>query len=191
MSELPIVGHVNDLKDEKVYGVDIKTYEVNGVEGLGFLEAAAFASLRQSHTLEAATRAVSEVVKLRQKKATDLGEALAIIAEAVASMNPEENDPEKESSIDTNKLKEANAILKRYGIAEMSLKSSGQVSYDQAYYKQNDVQLVLDNVNNDLQQNMASLQGYVSKRDNAFIIANKIVAKVNVTAIDTIHAFGM
>lgn len=190
MAELSIITNVNGLKDEKVYGVDIKTYTVNGDKGMGFLEAAAFAALRQSHTIEAASQAVAAVVKLRQQKATELGDALAAISEAIASMDPEDSDTEKESNVDVDMLKAANATLKKYGIAEMELKGNGQVTYSEAFYKQNDVQLILDNVNNDLQQNMASLQGYVNKRDNSFIIANKIVAKVNTTSLDTIHAMG-
>lgn len=192
MSSLAIQTDIDTVSGKTVYGLKMKSYTIDGTGGYGILEAAAFAALRQSHTIEAATNSIAAVVKLRQKKATDLGEALAIIAEAVASMDPKEQDPEdKVSCIGRDKIAKANAILVEYGIEAMPTNGDGEVNYSTANYKQTDVQLFLDNENNDLQQDMVSLQGLVNKRDNAFGVANKIVAKINSTYMDTINAYGM
>ena len=190
MSDLAIETVVSRLEDERVYGVPIKSYTVNGLTGQAFADAVAFASLRQSYAVETVASALQAVVKQREGRVSALSEALATLAEAIASMDQKESDPNKRrSAISTEKLKQANLIFQQYGIEQMSL-SDGQVTYGVAYYKQNDVQLALDNEQNELQQNMSSLQSLVTKRDKAFQVASRVVAKVNSTLSSTIQAMG-
>ena len=62
--------------------------------------------------------------------------------------------------------------------------------YKVAYYKQSDLQMVLDNEANDLQQNLIQIQSLVNKRDNSFSVANKVISKENRTASTTIQSMG-
>ena len=193
MMDVAIETVIDPFEDSKVYGVPVAEYTVNGVEGCSFMEAVAFGALRQSHGIEQVSIALEEVVKLRQKKASDLGDALATLVEALGTM-PKDVDPDKTSTRSVSaKLVEANRILKEYGIPTMTLQGKpGEevVTYAQCYTKQNDVQVEVDTANNDLQQDMVMMQGLVTKRDNAFSVANKIVDRTNKTAQGTISAIG-
>lgn len=189
MAGLVVETDVNRVNGDRVYGCAIPEYSVEGVGKVDFMEAMALGALTQSFAVEKTATAVSAVVKKRQHKVTEIGEALASLAEAVASM-PSGSDTGKKSKIEDWKLPEANRILKKYGIKEMPLDENGQITYEDAYPKQTDVQLALDTENNDLQQNLNTLQSMVTKRDNAFAVASKVVAKVVSTAKDTILAIG-
>lgn len=189
MAELVVETETNKSSGERVYGCVIPEYTLAGGVKVDFMEAIAFGALEQSFAVERATKAVAAVVEARQRKASEIADAVASVTEAVASMPPG-NDTKKLSSIPEWKLPEANRIFAKYGIPTMELETNGQVRYEVAYPKQTDVQLVLDTENNDLQQNMNTLQNLVSKRDNAFLVASKVVAKVVATAKDTIRAIG-
>ena len=170
------------------YGLPAVEYTVNGADHCGLAEAVAFGSLRNSHAIEAVTVAVSEVLKARQRKCSDVGDALATVGEAVTSIK-DTSDIDAESAIDIEKLRKAKATLERYGI-DLPLTEKGQITYQTGYRKQNEVQKALDQENNDLQQNMTTLQGLVSKRDNVFNVSSKSVKKVNKTMRGTIRAVG-
>lgn len=189
MAGLVIETEVNKVNGDRVYGCPIREYSIEGKGKADFMEAVAVGALLQSFAVEETTSAIASVVKLRQRKAKEIGDALASVAEAVASM-PTDADPAKKSKIESWRLPAANAIFKKYGIKEMTLDDGGQITYEEAYPKQNDVQLALDTENNNLQQNMNSLQNMISKRDNAFAVASKVVKKVVSTSKDTIHAIG-
>ena len=184
---------IDPYEGSKVYGVPVAEYKVNGVEGCSFMEAVAFGALRQSHGIEQVSLAMEEVVKLRQKKASDLGDALASILEVMGTM-PEEMDPDKTSTTSVSaKLVAANRILEEYDIKPMELKGdkgAEVVTYRECYTKQNDVQVAVDTANNDLQQDMVMMQGLITKRDNAFSVTNKIVSRTNKTAQSTIRSIG-
>lgn len=170
------------------YGLPNVDYTVDGTAGCGFADAVAFGSLRQSYSVEAAALAVSEVIKVRQRKCSEIGDALATLGEAMASIE-DTSDPDSESKISIDKLAQAKTLLDKYGI-DLPLTEKGQISYATGYRKQNEVQLALDRENNDLQQNMTTLQGLVNKRDNVFNTSSKVVKKVNKTMISTIRAIG-
>lgn len=174
--------------EDSAYGIPAVEYSVGGTEGCGFAEAVAFGALQSSHAIESSALAVTEVVKVRQRKCSDIGDALATIGEAVASIK-DTTDIDEESSIDIEKLRKAKETLARYGI-DLPLTEKGQITYQTGYRKQNEVQLALDRENNDLQMNMTTLQGLLNKRDNAFTVSSKVVKKVNKTAISTIRSIG-
>ena len=193
MIDLAIETEIDPYEGSKVYGVPVAEYTVNGVKGCSFMEAVAFGALRQSHGIEQVSLALEEVVKLRQKKASDLGDALASIVEILATM-PNDVDPDKTSTTSVSaKLVEANRVLEVYDIPPMVTQGkpgAEVVTYSECYTKQNDVQVEVDTANNDLQQDMVMMQGLVTKRDNAFSIANKLVDRTNRTAQGTIRAIG-
>lgn len=188
MPTMPITTSFSATENESVYGTRIRHYAFDGKE-VAHSDALALAAIQQSEGIESLLPVYSEVVKARQAKVSDLAEALATLSEAIGSMDPKDNDTSKKSSIATYKLERANEIFAKYGIDKMPL-SGGQVTYKTAYYKQNDVQMKLDNESNDLQQNMIQLQSLVNKRDNAFTVANKVISKENKTASDTIQKMG-
>ncbi len=51
------------------------------------------------------------------------------------------------------------------------------ITYRSATKAQNDIQYAMDTEDNNLKQDMVSLQSFISKRDNAFSAASKIVRK--------------
>lgn len=179
-----------DTTGAAVYGTQLRDYAIDGEMGKTFSEVLAFASLRQSHSIEMAAVAISSVVRERQKKVNDLAEVLAVVSSAIPSMPTEGASGKRWSKINSADIANANALLAKYGIAKMATNGDGQINYETAYRTQNDIQLKLDSENNDLQQNMTSLQSLVSKRDNAFSVANKVIQKCNATARETINAFG-
>ena len=189
MSTLPIQTSFSPIADESVYGTQIRLYTFDGKK-VDHSLALALASLQQSEAIESLLPVYNAVIKERQAKVSDMGEVLSTLAEAIGSMDPKDNDTSKKSSIQTAKLTRANELLAKYGIKKLDLASNGQITYKVAYYRQADLQAALDTESNDLQQNMIQLQSYVNKRDNAFSVANKVIAKENATARDTISALG-
>ena len=179
-----------DTTGAAVYGTQLRSYAIDGEMGKTFSEVLAFASLRQSHSIEMAATAISSVVRERQRKVSDLAEVLAVVSAAIPSMPSKGASDERWSTISSEDIANANALLVKYGIAKMATNGDGQINYETAYQAQNDVQLKVDSENNDLQQNLTSLQSLVSKRDNAFSTANKVIQKSNTTARSTINAFG-
>lgn len=179
-----------DTTGAAVYGTQLRDYAIDGEKGKTFSEVIAFASLRQSHSIEMATSAIASVVRERQRKVNDLAEVLAVISSAIPSMPTKGESDDRWSKISSEDIANANALLSKYGIATMSTNRDGQINYATAYQAQNDVQLLLDTEGNNLQQNITSLQSLVSKRDNAFSTANKVIQKGNATARATINAFG-
>lgn len=179
-----------DTTGAAVYGTQLRDYSIDGEMGKTFSEVIAFASLRQSHSIEMATVAMGSVVRARQQKVNDIAEVLAVLSSAIPSMPTSGKTDDRWSSINKEDIANANALLEKYGRAKLATNGDGQINYTTAYKAQNDIQLLLDNENNDLQQNMTSLQSLVSKRDNAFSVANKVIQKCNATARATINAFG-
>lgn len=189
MRDLPIKPVVNPLADERVYGVQIKDYEISGVK-TDFSAALALASLQQSEAIESLLPALNKTIEVRQRKVSDLGEALATLTEAIASMDPKDQSTSKLSQIEAAKITRMNEILVQYGYKKIEPQENGQITYADASRSQNDIQQAVDGESNDLQQNMTLLQSYVQKRDNSFDVAHKVLSKANRTASDTISSIG-
>lgn len=189
MADLPIKPIIDPLKNELVYGAQIKDYEIGGVKA-DFSAAIAMASLQQSEAIEALLPALNKTIDARQVKVNDLGEALATLTEALSSMDQKSQSPTRSSHIDETKIANLQAILARYGLVGIEKNDEGQLIYGNASRCQNDVQKALDGESNDLQQNMTLLQSLVQKRDNSFEVAHKVLAKSNRTASDTIASIG-
>jgi len=181
-----------DLVDDKrVYGTKVVTYSFNGESGKCFADVLALASMQQSYSIENLSLAYSDVVELRQKKVTELGDALATLVEAAASVPVKERKSTDKTRVsDTSKMYKAQEILKKYDIT-FTLDENGQSTYKEADLRRNDVQTEVDTENNDLQRTMTALEGLLNKRDNSFSTSSKIIDKNNTTAKTTIKSMGM
>ncbi len=179
-----------EIPNGAVYGVSQKTYVVDGVAGQDFTAALAAAAFKEATAIEAATASYADVVRTRTRKCEDLGEVLAALAKAVASLptkNPKSDDKSEQSA----EIYAAQAIAGQYGFDLPFAKSdetnkTASITRENAYRLQNDVQYALDTEDNELQQDAIALQSLVSKRDNAFSTAAKLVRKADNAAQSTI-----
>ncbi len=179
-----------DIPNGAVYGVPQKTYTVDGVAGQDFTAALAAAAFRESAAIEAATASYADVVRTRTRKCEDLGEVLAALAKAVASM-PTKSQKSDDKSEKSAEIYTAQTIARQYGF-DLQLvdvdegKGVAAVRRDNAYRLQNDIQYALDTEDNELQQDAVALQSFISKRDTAFSTAAKLVRKADDAAQSTI-----
>ena len=182
-----------EISGDTVYGVKQYEYTVAGLPHQDYAAALAAASFRQSVAIEDTAAAYSEVVRQRERKVTDLGEVLAALAKAIATMDPKSQDTGKRSEW-SSLLYDAHGTCSRYGISLPLVavryengKWEGQVTYREATKAQNDVQYEMDKEDNNLHQDMVALQGYISKRDNAYSNAAKVVQKAVRTGSGTVR----
>lgn len=179
----------------KVYGQQQVDYTVNGEAGCDFGTAVARASMQRAVSVESATSALADVVRARERKLTEIGEALAYVAAAAANFTSKSKTDDSTSSPG---LATAKDILDRYGIdtsnivvVDLSTLGAGRIGAIQNQYVgklQTDTQYALDKEDNYLQQDMVSLQSYFSKRDQALSMAASLVKKVNNTMSSGIRA---
>ena len=185
----------NDITGLKVYGQQQVDYTVNGEAGCDFGAAVARASMQRAVSVESATSALANVVRARERKLTEIGEALAYVAAAAANFTSKSKTDDSTSSPG---LATAKDILDRYGIdtsnivvVDLSTLGAGRIGAIQNQYVgklQTDTQYALDKEDNYLQQDMVSLQSYFSKRDQALSMAASLVKKVNNTMSSGIRA---
>lgn len=178
----------NEIRGDAVYGVAQYEYTVGGAPRKDYADALAAASLKESVAIEAYAASYTEVVRQRERKISDLGQVLAALAESIATMDPKSNDTSKRSEWSA-RLYEASGICGQYNIPcpLVAVRYEGgrweaQVTFRDATKIQNDVQYAMDKEDNNLQQDMVSLQSLISKRDNAYSSASKIVQKATGTA---------
>ena len=185
----------NNITGLKVYGQQQVDYTVNCEAGCDFGTAVARASMQRAVSVESATSALADVVRARERKLTEIGEALAYVAAAAANFTSKSKTDDSTSSPG---LATAKDILDRYGIdtsnivvVDLSTLGAGRIGAIQNQYVgklQTDTQYALDKEDNYLQQDMVSLQSYFSKRDQALSMAASLVKKVNNTMSSGIRA---
>ncbi len=185
----------NNITGLKVYGQQQVGYTVDGEAGCDFGTAVARASMQRAVSVESATSALADVVRARERKLTEIGEALAYVAAAAANFTSKSKTDDSTSSPG---LATAKDILDRYGIdtsnivvVDLSTLGAGRIGAIQNQYVgklQTDTQYALDKEDNYLQQDMVSLQSYFSKRDQALSMAASLVKKVNNTMSSGIRA---
>ena len=151
--------------------------------------------MQRAVSVESATSALANVVRARERKLTEIGEALAYVAAAAANFTSKSKTDDSTSSPG---LATAKDILDRYGIdtsnivvVDLSTLGAGRIGAIQNQYVgklQTNVQYELDKEDNYLQQDMVSLQSYFSKRDQALSMAASLVKKVNNTMSSGIQA---
>lgn len=162
-----------------VLGTTQYAYTVNGVHGQDFDTAVFRAALCRSVGVEEALSAYVKLVNARQRKLDDLGKALAGINEAVAA--EEDLKPSTKIKIDL----ETRTALSRYGFA-----ATEEMTYEKVAPLQQDVQYALDREDNEVQQDMAAMQSFLSKRDDAMKMAAKLMKKIAQTRARGIDNIG-
>lgn len=187
----------HEIAGLSVYGMQQVSYEVKGKEGLDFATALSLTALQKTDAMDQATQAYSEMVRLRMRKLDEVGEALSILTKAIASM-PQKGGKDTLSSSDAE-LKRANDLLKKYDITPLDLviekdkagnETSWKVTREEALMRKNEIQYILDSEDNTLQQDMLALRSLVSKRDNSFSTASRLLTKISNTAQSSIRNFG-
>lgn len=167
-----------------VYGVEQFSYAVDGVPGKDYAAALAAASFRESVAIEQTLSAYAEVVRQRERKLEDLGQVMSYLNEAAAKLKVKD-----QASGDTTGLENGAWVTetaRKYGI-NISCTVVGGVyimTRRNVYNAQNAVQYATDREDNELKQDMVSLNSYISKRDNAYSTASKLVKKV-ANAVDS------
>ena len=176
----------NTLEDNTVYGVRQVQYTVDGVSGKDFTDAVTIAALKQATAIESACSGYSEVVKARQRKIDDLSDVLAYLAKANAQL------PSKDKkSTDTVTVDHASWIKSTCSYYDISFTWDGnKMSRGDLQKAQTEVQYQIDKEDNNLQQDMVTLESYISKRDNAYSNASKVVKKTLNAAASTIGNMG-
>ncbi len=174
------------ITDNSVYGVRQVQYTVNGHSGKNFMDAVAIAAFRQAAAIETSTSAYAEVVRARQKKIDDLGEALSNIAKAMGEVHKKTKSSDKITIPNAGNVKN---IAAKYGIS-LSWTDGNKMTLGNLQKAQTNVQYAIDREDNDIQQDIVTLQSYISKRDNAYSNAAKIIKKTNNAATSTINNIG-
>ncbi len=178
-----------DISGFKVYGLQMVDYTVQGVAGRDFGTAIAIAALAESTAIETETNAYASVLRARQRKLSEIGDALAVISQAIATMKTGSGQQSGDLSHALPALDTASANLQKYGVS-LPVNSDHQITRGNAETARNDAQYALDMENNDMQQDMVTLQGLISKRDNSFSTAAKVLKKVNSTGNSIIRSIG-
>lgn len=162
------------ITDYTVYGVPQMQYTVAGEHGLDFTAAVTAAVFKQTTAIESATSGYSEVIKARQKKIDDLSEALAYIAKANAKLPTDSSTPSK----DKVKVDNSTWIKSICAYYEVKLTWDGEKMVRGDLQKaQTELEYQIDKEDNNLEQDMVTLQSYLTKRDNAYSNASKVVKK--------------
>ena len=175
------------ITDFTVYGVPQVQYTVADDHGLDFTSAVTIASFKQATAIESATSGYSEVVKARQKKIDDLSDVLAYIAKANAQLPTDSSTPSK----DKVKVDHATWIKSICAYYEVELTWDGEkMTRGNLQKAQTEVEYQIDKEDNNLEQDMVTLQSYLTKRDNAYSNASKVVKKTYNAADSVIANIG-
>ena len=167
----------NAIAGDVIYGVQQYDYTIEGVSGKDYIAALTTAAFKESVAIEDSAEAYAVVVRQRQRKVKDLGDVLAVLAKAIASM-PKDGGNDRESE-DIPALKSAAGTAGDYNLGFDIIKKDGKttITWKSAYYAQNDIQYALDTEDNNLKQDNVALQSLLSKRDSAYSAAAKLVKK--------------
>ena len=169
-----------------VYGVQLVQYTVDGAANQDYTSAVVCAAFRESTAIEDACMGYSEVVKARQRKVDELGEVLAYLAEANAKLPPSPETGDKVTVDNANWIK---GVCSNYDIS-LTWTDGNKMKYGDLQKAHTEVQYQMEREDNNLQQDMVTLQSYISKRDNAYSTAAKVVKKTLNAGAATIRNFG-
>lgn len=176
----------NEISGFKVYGQQMVDYTVDGVSNQGYSNAVIVAALRHTSTMERAASGMSALLRARQQKLDELGTALAVIVKAIDTMSAKNQKSGDKSEADSQ-LKTVKSTLAKYGIS-LEVSDDNKVTRKNASTARYDVQYAMDNEDNDMQQDLVTMQGMVSKRDNAFSTASKLLKKADDTGATIIKS---
>ena len=185
----------NPIAGASVYGVEQYSYTVNGVAGKDYAAALSAASFKEAVAIEQALSAYSEVVRQRMRKLDDLGTAMAILNEAYATLKTKEQES-GDTTANMVSLATARDKAALYGVTiNMTDATIAGIRFCYTTRRnlmnaQNAVQYAIDKEDNELKQDTVSLNSYVSKRDNSFSTASKLVKKALDASGSTIGNIG-
>ena len=80
-----------------------------------------------------------------------------------------------------------NSTASKYGVTLVFNANTGNMTRGNIMKGQNEVQYVIDTEDNNMQQDIVAMQGLITKRDNAFSSASRIVRKSDDAASSVIH----
>ena len=178
----------NPIAGASVYGVEQYSYTVDGVAGKDYAAALSAASFKEAVAIEQALSAYSEVVRQRIRKIEDLGLVMSSLNSAVASLKVKDQVPGDQAYVPNGAWVNATAL--KYGITLVFVENTSNMTRRSLYNGQNAVQYAIDKEDNDLKQDTVSLNSYVSKRDNSFSTASKLVRKALDASGSTIGNIG-
>ena len=187
----------NRIPGASVYGVEQYSYTVDGVAGKDYAAALSAASFKEAVAIEQALSAYSEVVRQRMRKLDDLGTAMAILNEAYATLKTKEQES-GDTTANMVSLATARDKAALYGVTinmtDYTIQDLGirmcYMTRRNLMNAQNAVQYAIDKEDNELKQDTVSLNSYVSKRDNSFSTASKLVRKALDASGSTIGNIG-
>ena len=185
----------NPIAGASVYGVEQYSYTVNGVAGKDYAAALSAASFKEAVAIEQALSAYSEVVRQRMRKLDDLGTAMAILNEAYATLKTKDHES-TDTTANMVSLATARDKAALYGVTiNMTDATIAGIRFCYTTRRdlmnaQNAVQYAIDKEDNELKQDTVSLNSYVSKRDNSFSTASKLVRKALDASGSTIGNIG-
>ena len=173
----------------KVYGQQMYDFTVQGEAHKDFGTGIAIAALSEASAIETEANAFSSVLRARQTKLSELGEALAILSKCIATLRTKDQESTDKTDPDSD-LWTARSILNRYGVYNLPVDSDNKTTRGEIEKARTDTEYAMDVENNDMQQDMITVQGLVSKRDNSFSTASKVLQKVNSTGETIINTIG-
>ena len=182
-----------------IYGVAQSRYFV--VEGgaktaKDYDMAIAAASMQRSVAIEAAMSAASAVVKVKQQKMKDLTDLLALMSQARADLKVKDTDV-SDTGYAPGLAAQIKKVKDRYGIdiyywdnKYHPVVAGDNIRRDSLEGGMVVLQSAIDENDNQLQQDMLTLQSWVSKRDEAYRSTSKAVKKILGTGASTIGNMG-
>lgn len=147
--------------------------------GAGFDALITKASLRSAASIEGVAQVYSEVIKLRQQKLSTINELLAELTAARLSLR-QGDEPTSGDTTGRPVKDEVKARAAEFGITG-PWNTRREITEAEERLKAK-----LDEERNNIQQNVSSLQNYISKRDNAYSMASSFEKKVSQAASDVI-----
>jgi hypothetical protein len=171
-----------------VYGVKQVQYTVDGVSGRDYIAALTAAAFKEAAAIEVAVAGYAEVVRQRIRKLEDLGGVMAALNYAVANLKIKEQESGDTAWVPNGAW--VNSTAQKYGITLVFVENTSSMTRRSLYKGQNEVQYAMDKEDNDLKQDSVSLNSYISKRDNAFSTAAKLVKKAGNSASSMIGNIG-
>ena len=178
----------NRIPGASVYGVEQYSYTVDGVAGKDYAAALSAASFKEAVAIEQALSAYSEVVRQRMRKLDDLGTVMAALNYAVANLKVKDQESDDQAWVPNSAW--VNETARKYGITLVFVENTANMTRRSLYNGQNAVQYAIDKEDNELKQDTVSLNSYVSKRDNSFSTASKLVRKALDASGSTIGNIG-
>ena len=174
----------------KVYGQQMYDFSVQGSDHNDFGLAIAIAAFAESTAIETETDAFSSVLRMRQTKLKELGSALSIITQSASTLKVGKDQKSSDKTDANAALWDAHDILKRYDVYDLPVSSDNKSDREHIEKARTETEYAMDMENNDMQQDMITLQGLVSKRDNSYSTASKVMKKVVSTGDSIINSIG-